>query len=132
TLPSEHHPYFEVEDFGVGLNHEEMIEIYTVYGLSTKTNSKNEIGALGIGSKSPFCYAKTFSVIARKDGVERLYNCYIGSDGNPKLNKLHERSTQEGSGVKIIVPVTSTSDYQKFINESRFILSFFDPLPEIK
>jgi len=70
-LPTVFEPVFYVRDFGVGLDHEQVIKIYTVYGASTKTNSNEFIGQLGLGSKSPFSYVDAFDVTARKEGVKR-------------------------------------------------------------
>ena len=75
-LPTTWEPWFHVRDFGVGLDHNQVIGIYTVYGASTKTNSNEFIGQLGLGSKSPFSYVDAFDVTARKDGVERQYSMY--------------------------------------------------------
>ena len=36
-LPTVFEPWFYVRDFGVGLDHQQVLNIYTVYGASTKT-----------------------------------------------------------------------------------------------
>lgn len=67
-LPNSLDPYFSIRDFGTGLNRDQVNNIYTTYFESTKTNSNDYIGALGLGSKSPFSYTNNFTVTAIKDG----------------------------------------------------------------
>jgi len=54
SLPTALSPEFAVKDNGTGLSHDEVMQIYTTYFESTKTNSNDFVGALGLGSKSPF------------------------------------------------------------------------------
>lgn len=131
VLPNDMHPYFEVEDFGIGMDDDTVREVFTAYGESTKTGSNSHIGAFGLGSKTPFSYTSTFTIRARKDGVERLYSAYMGSDGAPSINLMRETETTECSGVKITVPVSNGVDQFRFKYESQFILSFFGVLPEV-
>ena len=53
-LPNTLEPWFSIRDYGLGLSHDQVINIYTTYFESTKTDSNEFIGALGLGSKSPF------------------------------------------------------------------------------
>jgi len=63
-LPNVLEPYFSIKDSGTGLTPEQMTDIYTQYGNSTKTDDNRMIGALGLGSKSPFSYIDSFTVIS--------------------------------------------------------------------
>ena len=63
-LPGVLEPYFSIKDSGPGLTPEQMKNIYTQYGNSTKTDRNNAIGCLGLGSKSPFSYIDSFTVIS--------------------------------------------------------------------
>lgn len=130
TLPNYNHAYFEVEDFGLGLDEDQIENIFTVFGLSTKITNNDVIGAMGIGSKSPFAYTKTFTIRTRKNGIELVYNAYIGGDGSPKINLISKSNTDECNGLKITVPVRS-EDFRNFYIESQFILSFFKTRPTI-
>lgn len=128
VLPNNLHPYFEIEDFGIGLDDEGVREVYTSYFTSTKNDSNDAIGAFGLGSKTPFSYTNNFTIRARKDGMERVYSAYLGSDGAPCVNMMYQKETEETSGVKITVPVKEW-DFQKFSSEASFILSFFSTQP---
>ena len=129
-LPNSLHPYFEIEDYGIGLDDEGVRTIYTSYFTSTKQNSNDAIGAFGLGSKTPFSYTNSFTIRARKNGVERVYNAYIGEDGAPCVNLMIEKETEEGSGIKITVPVKQ-EHFSRFHNEARFILSMFKVRPSV-
>jgi len=60
-LPNTLECFFSVKDNGTGLSPDEMTQIYTQYGNSTKTDRNDQIGALGLGSKSPFSYTSSFT-----------------------------------------------------------------------
>ena len=72
-LPNDLEPWFSIRDYGTGLSHEQVSSIYTTYFESTKTESNDYIGALGLGSKSPFAYTDNFTVTAIKDGKKGIY-----------------------------------------------------------
>lgn len=69
SLPSTFSPVLVIKDFGTGLSHEDVMTIYTTYFESTKNNSNDFIGQLGLGSKSPFSYTNQFLVESRHEGV---------------------------------------------------------------
>lgn len=130
VLPNSIHPYFEIEDYGIGLDDEGVREVYTSYFTSTKNDSNDSVGAFGLGSKTPFAYTTTFTIRARKNGVERLYNAYLGQTGAPCVNMILERETDGHSGVKITVPVKQ-GDHESFRYEASFILSFLKTEPNV-
>jgi hypothetical protein len=124
--PNEQGNYeFSVEDFGVGLDDVDVREIISKYGKSTKRNSNVELGAFGLGFKSPLSYSSTFYFICRKDGMERKYMMYEGEDNN-SIDLLHEHSTDQGNGVKMIVPLKSNYDRFDFIRKIRQQLAYFE------
>ena len=61
-LPTSFEPFFSIQDFGTGLSEEDVLNLYTSYFSSTKTSSDDYIGALGLGSKSPFSYVDSFTI----------------------------------------------------------------------
>ena len=95
---------FSVEDFGIGLDADDVRNIISKYGKSTKRNSNTELGMMGLGFKAPLAYSSTFYFVCRKDGMERKYMMYEGEDTNT-IDLLYEKATKEANGVKVIVPV---------------------------
>ncbi|MCC5613423.1 hypothetical protein LC612_43805, partial [Nostoc sp. CHAB 5834] len=83
-LPTALDPEFYIQDFGPGLSNAAMFDLYTVYGMSDKQKNKEQTGAFGLGSKSPFAYtlenpdgSDGFTVESAHEGVKRVYTCYV-------------------------------------------------------
>lgn len=95
---------FSVEDFGTGLDADDVENIISKYGKSTKRESNEYIGMMGLGFKSPLAYSSSFYFICRKDGIERKYMMYEGEDVNT-IDLLYETPSTERNGVKVIVPI---------------------------
>jgi hypothetical protein len=129
-LPNALDPVFYVKDFGTGLAHEDVLSIYTTYFESTKQNCNESIGALGLGSKSPFSYASNFTVESRFNQEKRIYTCFINDYGNPSITMMYCDATDEPNGMTISVSV-SPSDCDRFVNMARVALMYFDPTPVI-
>src|SRR5277367_5589703 len=83
-LPTTHEPEFIIRDFGTGMDDQEINDLFTMYGGSNKRNSNDVIGALGIGSKSPYAYTQMYNVTTTKNGVTRTYVCHV-ENGMPRL-----------------------------------------------
>jgi hypothetical protein len=115
---------FSVEDFGTGLDAEDVKNIISKYGKSTKRNSANELGMMGLGFKAPLAYSSSFYFVCRKDGMERKYMMYEGEDVNT-IDLLYETPTTERNGVKVIVPI-DYSDRYIFRNKIREQLAYFE------
>ena len=95
---------FSVEDFGLGLDDQDVKNIISKYGKSTKRNSATELGMFGLGFKAGLAYSSSFYFQCRKNGVERKYMMYEGEDVNT-IDLLYEKPTTERNGVKMILPV---------------------------
>jgi hypothetical protein len=130
-LPSTLEPYFSIRDYGTGLSHDQVTNIYTTYFESTKTASNEFIGALGLGSKSPFSYTDNFTVTAIKDGVKGIYSAFINGDGVPSIAKMGEEETTEPSGVEVKFSVNDRWDFSKFYDEARQVFMYFKLRPVI-
>ena len=115
---------FSVEDFGIGLDADDVRNIISKYGKSTKRNSATELGMMGLGFKAPLAYSSSFYFTCRKNGVERKYMMYEGEDTNT-IDLLYEAPTTERNGVKVIVPVKyyDRGDFRTKIREQ---LAYFE------
>lgn len=127
-LPTVIEPYFSVKDEGIGLNHEEVLRIYTTYFESTKTESNDFIGALGLGSKSPFSYTDNFTITAIKNGTKGVYTAYINDMGVPSIVQLLSQEINEPNGVEVQFQVKE-DDFQSFYKEADEVFYFFDTKP---
>lgn len=115
---------FAVEDFGIGLDADDVKNIISKYGKSTKRDSNTELGMMGLGFKAPLAYSSSFYFVARKDGMERKYMMYEGEDTN-SIDLLYERETTENNGVKVIVPV-KYGDRYAFTIKIKEQLAYFE------
>jgi hypothetical protein len=131
-LPSQLEPWFSIKDFGVGLSHDEVIRIYTTYFESTKTSSNEFIGALGLGSKSPFSYTTNFAVTAIKNGQCGVYTAFINEQGVPSIALMQSSTTDEPNGVEVKFGVDDRSDFDKFLAEAQDIFSWFAVKPLVQ
>ena len=75
TLPNSLDPTFRVRDFGPGLSPTEISQVYTTFFESTKTDSNDVVGCLGLGSKSPFGIADSFTINSYQNGTKNRLFC---------------------------------------------------------
>jgi hypothetical protein len=127
-LPNVLDPVFAVKDYGTGLPHEKVMSLYLTYFDSTKSDSNDFIGALGLGSKSPFAYTNRFTVESRYNGVVSIYTTYINEQGSPAVTKLSEEPTDEPNGLTVSFAV-KRGDEDKFCAAARKALMYFKPTP---
>lgn len=130
-LPNSLDAYFSIRDYGTGLSHDQVTNIYTTYFESTKTNSNEFIGALGLGSKSPFSYTDNFTVTAIKDGRKGIYSAFINGEGVPSIALMMEEATDEPAGVEIKFSVNDRYDFYKFKEEAESVYRYFKQRPNI-
>lgn len=130
-LPTTLEPWFSIRDFGTGLNHEQVSNIYTTYFESTKTESNAFIGALGLGSKSPFSYTDNFTVTAIKDGRKGIYSAFINDVGVPSIALMSEEQVTEPNGVEVKFSVNDRYDFNKFADEANKVYRWFPIAPTI-
>ena len=130
-LPNQLEPWFAIRDYGTGLSHEQVTSIYTTYFESTKTGSNDFIGALGLGSKSPFSYTDNFTVTAIKDGVKGIYTAFINDQGVPSIALMTTENTDEPAGVEVKFSVNDRYDFDKFRSEAREVYTYFKLRPVI-
>jgi hypothetical protein len=105
-VPTILEPTFAVIDEGTGIDPEKISDIFWTYGTSSKTECNNQIGALGLGSKSPFAYTKSsFIVKNRYKGKEHTYFCFINEQGMPDGSEVSVEDTEAHSGISVELAV---------------------------
>ena len=129
-LPSAFEPWFSVTDFGTGISPEDIFKVLTVYGESTKDQSNDEIGAFGLGAKTPFAYTDNFTVQSCYNGMLRMYTASTGESGMPTLSMQVEQPTSEPNGFMVMVTVNE-GDFDRFKSKTITQLRFFPTKPAI-
>lgn len=104
-LPNPLEPWFSVRDEGVGLSDDSVRHIYSTYGESTKDQSNDQIGAFGLGSKTPFAYTDQFTVTSIYDGMKRIYVAVIGDDGMPHISLQSEAECSDHAGLEVTLAI---------------------------
>ena len=130
NLPSRLDPFFKVRDFGSGLTHDEVHDIYANYGESTKRCSNDYIGQLGLGSKSAFAYTDTFNITSIVDGKKNVYCAFIDESDLGKITLLESVDTDEEDGIEISVPV-SQDDVDTFLNRAERVFRYYETRPKV-
>jgi len=100
-LPNSLEPWFSIRDYGTGLSHEQVTNIYTTYFESTKTSDNDSDGCMGLGSKTPFNYTDNFNVTSFQNGKKYVYNCFIDDTGSPNIMQITSVNTDEPNGLEI-------------------------------
>ena len=131
TLPNRLNPYFKVRDYGTALSDQEINDVYAFYGESTKRNSNDQIGMLGIGSKSAFAYGDNFVINSFLNGEKHSYNAFIDPSQLGQISKLSVESTDEENGIEIVVPVRD-GDEDEFVEKAATLFQWFQVRPIIK
>jgi len=131
-LPSQYDKTFHIKDFGPGLNDQEVRELYTTYGWSSKQNSDEVTGAFGLGSKSPFAYTDAFSICAVKDGMKRVYTAHKDDSGKPVVSLLSEEPSEGDwqAGVMVTFAVAH-EDISEFVYKAGRIFRWFKVKPTV-
>lgn len=128
TLPTRFTPTLSIRDYGLGLSEEDIYNVYTKYGASTKRNSNLVVGQLGLGSKSPFAYNNTFTIISYHNGIKSTYIAYIDESNCGKVSQLGQEPCDE-TGVCIQIPIR-TPDIDTFKAKAEKLYKYFSPVPE--
>ena len=107
TLPvtGDTNPTFVVQDWGVGLDADDLENIYAKFGKSTKRKSESATGMLGLGCKAPLTYCLSFTVVGVKNGVKTVAVVTKNERGIGTIKVLDQLVVDEPNGVTVTVPV---------------------------
>lgn len=131
TIPTSLDPTFRVRDYGVSLTHDQVMNLYTTLFESSKETTNTQTGMLGLGSKSPFAYTDSFSVVAYLNGEKRVYLAYLETDGVPSITHVTTQPSPEPDGIEVSFPAKreNVRDFQK---EMQFVAMGYDTPPTVE
>ena len=104
TLPGRFDPTLKIRDFGHGLSEDQIEGLFCSYGASSKRESNDYTGCLGIGCKSAFAITDSFSVTTYHGGRARTYSCYLDESEVGKAALLSDVASKE-TGLLISIPI---------------------------
>lgn len=125
TLPTEAKREFSVQDFGVGLSVDDLRDVYSMYGRSTKRDSNAFVGQLGLGCKSGLTYADAFTITSVKGGVKVVAMSTKDERGVGVIKVLDTVASDEPNGVKITIPVERWHE-SRFRSEAEELFMFWE------
>lgn len=143
TTPSHFNKSYIIKDYGLGMSIDDLKNVYSKYGASTKRDSNTVVGMLGLGSKSALTYTNSFTITARKAGVQAKALVSVNEDGVPVFHIVDTRATDEPNGVEINIPVkdrnsfaAKTAEFLKFWPNGIVLVDGKEPAkhdyPEVK
>lgn len=126
-LPQRSGDEFYIQDFGTGLSKEQCLKLYVTYGMSTKTETNDAVGFMGIGSKSFWSVTNMATIVSVKDGLKHTLVCSKDKEGNQVINCMSGNGvpTSDPNGVKISFIVNS--DSHRYREEALQTFKNFDP-----
>ena len=119
--PNEAFPNFLIEDYGTGLSKEDVINMYTTYFESSKDHTNEYAGCFGLGSKTPFSYAKTFEIKSYFNNKCYSFLAFVDNENIPNISFIGETDTDRHNGMSINIPVDE-NDFSLFKSE---LMGFF-------
>jgi hypothetical protein len=131
TIPNSLEPSFKIRDFGPGLSEKEISSIYTTFFESTKTESNDVIGCLGLGSKSPFAVSDNFTITSYYNGVKTIYSAFLSDARIPSIAKFAHFPCDDENGLEIEVAIKER-DFYTFKSEVNSQLKYFKVKPIIR
>ena len=126
TLPSQLSPELRIRDFGTGLSIDQLEDVYFRYWKSTKRNTNDQNGCLGIGAKSAFAYAPAYTVVSWNAGMKVVATGQ--KDGFADVIYHQPNTNGEPDGVEIIIPIQQ-KDINKFVREALEFFKYWDVRP---
>lgn len=124
TLPTRKSPEFRLRDYGTGMSQSDLEEMYSRYGESNKNHSDLFNGCMGIGSKSPFAYAASFTTTSYFNGKKYVYVNAKDMDNMPTMRLMSVADTDEPNGLEISFAVDS-DDISDFEEEAEEVMAWF-------
>jgi hypothetical protein len=126
TLPTSLAPTLTIQDFGIGMTTDTILDHYSLYGRSDKRESNDVVGMLGLGCKSGLTYSNTFTITSVRNGVRTVAVASKGTDGIGQIEIVDTASTSERNGTTITIPVKS-QDVITFRNKAGTFYSYWTP-----
>ncbi len=124
TTPTVLRPLLTIRDYGVGLDAEDIRDIYSRYGASTKRATNDAVGMLGLGCKSALAYVDQFTLAGVKNGQRMLVSIARDETGAGTMTVLEAGPTDEPDGVEVCIP---TDNKQIMERKARDFLSYWQP-----
>lgn len=112
TTPTDLRPLLTIRDYGIGLDAEDIRNIYSRYGASTKRATNDAVGMLGLGCKSALAFVDQFTLAGIKGGERTLVSVARDETGAGTMTVLEAGPTDEPDGVEVCIPASAYTDLE--------------------
>lgn len=112
-LPNQLSPTLTIQDYGRGLSADDIRSIYSQYGASTKRDSNDAVGMLGLGCKSGLAYADTFTLTSVCSGERIAVAVSRDEEGGGTMTILERTEVDEPTGVRVDIPVAADNGFER-------------------
>lgn len=130
-LPSLNDPTLSFRDYGYGLTDEEVCQLYVKYGASTKRNSNDYTGCLGIGCKAGFAYGDSFQVISYTTNKITTWLARIDESKRGTISMLNSIENTTGTtGTEVRVTIRK-QDIDDCISKAKKFFKYWRTKPII-
>lgn len=130
-LPSIGDPTLSFRDYGYGLTDEEVCQLYVKYGASTKRNSNDYTGCLGIGCKAGFAYGDSFQVVSYTTNKITTWLARIDDSKRGTINMLNSTENTTGTtGTEVRVTIRK-QDIDNCISKAKSFFKYWRTKPII-
>jgi hypothetical protein len=102
TTPTRNEPNLIVTDRGIGMSFAELEAAFLAFAASTKRNSNDMVGGLGVGAKSAWTLTEAFLIDTVKDGKQTTVRAARNLEHQVLLS---DAPSQEPNGTTVIIPV---------------------------
>lgn len=126
TLPTAWEPQLRIRDYGIGMSESDIVDVYSKYGASTKRDTDDQVGMLGLGCKSALTYTNQFTVVGIKYGVKTTVAISREDNGGGSMVVMDPVQTDEPTGVEIVIPVNG-NDIRSFKEKAAKFFRFWQP-----
>lgn len=138
-LPAKLAPTFSVKDYGIGMTHEFVMDLFSTLYYSTKDGTIDMpdgvdpdllTGTLGLGSKSFFGYTDS-STLTCTDGEEkRIYSLHMATGRIPDIALMARMPCKEPTSVKMEFSVKE-QDFDAFYHAFKQVVLAYDVIPHV-
>lgn len=108
---------FVIRDYGLGIPHDMIGPIYTVYGNSTKKHDGKQTGGFGLGCKAPFAYTDHFEVTSWCGSKKSIYNVSKSAAevmGKPGMKLIVQSECGAETGIQVRIKLKDSEDRNTF------------------
>lgn len=110
TLPSTFDNMLIIKDYGTGMSKDDITDHFSKYGWSSKRDTDDEVGSLGLGCKSGLTYTSQFTLVTTQDGITNTVLVTREEAGGGVVQIIDTVQTDEPNGTEVQIPVKNWSD----------------------